>query len=203
VLRRRIAASLIEPRTGPGHWQGASQGVSIPIYGGVRYRVGATNGADVTGDEQPSVIDAGTAVATDRRMLFVGTTHMREWLWAKCTSVAHQSDAPWTAIAVTNRQKVSGILYDRANAVDRRARSDLACATGKGTGADLLADWRADRAALEARRPRPGGNEAVAGRNKECRGSASPLASAGRPRLEKVRSAVLRRRAGRRSEARP
>ena len=29
-----IGASLIEPRTGPGHWQGASQGVSIPIQAG-------------------------------------------------------------------------------------------------------------------------------------------------------------------------
>jgi len=55
-------ATLIEPRRGPGHWQGRNQGVSIPVPGlhGVRYRVGATHGTYVQGQEQPTAIDTGS-----------------------------------------------------------------------------------------------------------------------------------------------
>lgn len=57
-----IGAVLVEPRVGPGHWEGRSQGVSIPIYAGVRYRVGASKGTFVKGAEAPTPIDTGTTV---------------------------------------------------------------------------------------------------------------------------------------------
>jgi len=146
---------LVEPRVGAGHWEGRSQGVSIPIYAGVRYRVGATKGTYVKGAEAPTPIDTGTAVVTNRRMLFIGPNQQREWLWAKTTAVMDSDEAPMTSVAVSNRQKVSGIAYDSAHAVDIRFRIDLAVATAKGTVAALVEGLRADRAALEARQPLP------------------------------------------------
>ena len=45
---------LVEPRRGPGHYQGGYQGISIPIGDtGLRYRVGAGRGTMVPGTEKP------------------------------------------------------------------------------------------------------------------------------------------------------
>jgi hypothetical protein len=50
-------AGLIEERRGPGHWEGGSQGVSVPVasLGGrtVRYRVGASRGHWVRAPRRP------------------------------------------------------------------------------------------------------------------------------------------------------
>ena len=56
---------LVEPRRGPGHYQGGYQGISIPIGDtGLRYRVGAGRGTMVPGTEKPTVVDSGVATIT-------------------------------------------------------------------------------------------------------------------------------------------
>src|SRR3954454_8948869 len=77
-------AILIETRRGAGHWQGASQGVSVRVPGtkSMRYRVGQTKGTFVPGDESPTEIDVGTFALTDQRATFMGAKQTREWLWA-------------------------------------------------------------------------------------------------------------------------
>jgi hypothetical protein len=153
-------ARLIEPRSAGGHWEGGSQGVSVRIPGtrSARYRIGATHGHYVRAAEQETPIDTGTAVVTDRRVAFAGAKQAREWLWSKCLGVQHQPDAPWTAIAVSNRQKTSGLLYDDAAAPTVRFRLDLAFAVATGEVDDLAAeldDERTHHAALRPGSPLP------------------------------------------------
>jgi hypothetical protein len=141
-------ATLVEPRSDGGHWQGRSSGVSIRVPGtrSMRYRVGATKGHYVRDAETPTAIDQGTAVVTDRRVAFAGAQHAREWLWAKCLGVQHQPDAAWTAIAVSNRQKTSGLSYGTVEAEEVRFRLDLAYAVATGEIDDLAAGLDAERA---------------------------------------------------------
>ena len=85
-------ASLIEERRGPGHYEGRSQGISVPIgsIGGrsVRYRVGRSRGHFVQGQPHPSATDTGTAFITDRRVVFSGSARTRECAFSKLIAVS-------------------------------------------------------------------------------------------------------------------
>jgi hypothetical protein len=101
---------LVEPRRGPSTWVGGSQGVSFKISKHMRYRVGATKGHLVQGDEEPTVIDQGLGVVTNQRMVFVGSKRTMEWAYSKLLgySLEQQSMAIFN---VSNRQKASGFAY--------------------------------------------------------------------------------------------
>ncbi len=148
-------AALIEPRSAGGHWEGRTQGVSIRVPGtkSMRYRVGANKGRFVRDGEQPTPIDTGIAVITDRRLVFAGAKQAREWMWAKTIGLQHQENAPWTAVPVSNRQKVSGIAYDDAHAGEIRFRLDLALAVATDATDGLVAGLETDRAEHASHRP--------------------------------------------------
>jgi hypothetical protein len=147
-------AVLVEPRRTAGHWEGRSQGVSVPVPGlhGVRYRVGASHGTYVQGEEVPTPIDTGTFTITTTRAVFVGPKQTREWDWSKLLGITHAADAPWTAIAVSNRQKTSGVLYDKANEELVRFNLDLAIALYRGERDALVKELETELAAARAER---------------------------------------------------
>lgn len=150
-------AMLIEPRSAGGHWEGRSQGVSVRIPGtrSARYRVGANKGHYVRAPETPAIIDTGTATVTDKRVAFAGPKQSREWQWGKCLGMSHQEGAAWTTIAVSNRQKASGIGYDGEHAEDVRFRLDLAFAVATEATARLVSDLEADLRELTGPEPLP------------------------------------------------
>ena len=120
--------ALIEPRRLPSTWQGGYSGFSFRVARGVRWHVGGTRGHTVQGAEVPTPVDTGTATITNQRVVFQGAKQAREWLFAKLLGYQHAVDLPWTAIQVSNRQKVSGIVYDRQHAEDFHFRLALALA---------------------------------------------------------------------------
>jgi hypothetical protein len=145
--------ALVEPRRGPTHWVGGSQGVSFRIAKGVTYRVGQTRGHVVSGPEAPTPIDMGRLVVTNQRAVFQGQKQGREWLWPKLTGFAHDSSTPYTSFQVSNRQKVSGILYDSEHANIVRCRIELAIATYQGNVSGLVDRLEAELAQIDAKRP--------------------------------------------------
>ncbi len=157
MLATFSGGALLEPRRGPGHWDGRSQGVSVHVPGtrSMRYRVGASHGTFVQGVERPTAIDTGTFTLTTTRAVFAGTKQTREWAWTKLISVTHAADAPWTMLAVSNRQKVSGIAYDAAHADLCRFWIDLAVSRATGTADQLIATLQAELAALSPPPPAP------------------------------------------------
>jgi len=146
-------AALIEPRRLPGHWSGRSQGFSIPITNGVRYRVGATKGTFQQGAEVPTAIDQGTVLVSDRRAVFAGPKQSREWLYSKLLGFHHDDSSPWTALAVSNRQKVSGFMYTEATEMTVRFRLELALAQFRGTRDEFAASIDLQVAQLTAAEP--------------------------------------------------
>jgi hypothetical protein len=142
VLHVFMDFGLVEPRRGPGHWQGGSQAVSIRVPGtkSMRYRVGGTRGTYVQGDENPTIIDRGTFTITDQRAVFIGSKQSREWAWAKLSGFSDEDSANWTGIAVSNRQKVSGISYSSDDALATRWYLELAAAKANGSIEDMIAE---------------------------------------------------------------
>jgi hypothetical protein len=146
---------LIEPPSAAGAWVGGYQGVSdhVPGTRSTRYRIGGSKGHYVRSPDKPTAIDTGTAVITDRRVVFTGPKQVREWVWSKTISVEHEPDSPWTAIAVENRTKVCGIAYGAPVASHVRFRLDLAYAVATGAVDGVVAELEADRAEHALHRP--------------------------------------------------
>lgn len=148
--------ALIEPRRLPGTYQGRSQGMSFRLAKGVYYRVGQSRGTYVQGAEVPTAIDHGRAVLTSQRVVFHGPKQSREWQFTKLLGVDHAGDAPWTALAVSNRQKVSGLLYPEASRALFQSRLDVALAMFQDRVPTLMAELEREYAdLLAAEPPRP------------------------------------------------
>lgn len=148
-------AGLIEPRRLPGHYTGRSQGFSIPVYKGIRYRVGATKGTFQQGAEVPTPVDQGIVLISDQRVVFAGSKETREWLYTKLIGFHHDEHLPWTALQVSNRQKVSGILYTEQAETMVRFRLELALAQFGGSRATFAASIDQQLAELTAAEPTP------------------------------------------------
>jgi hypothetical protein len=101
--------SLTEWRSTGSTYQGGSQGVSFRIAKGVSYRVGASRGTLTKNPEQLQIVDSGSAIFTDKRIVFVGAKYNREWDFSKLVNVDVGTNGYYINIAVTNRQKNSGL----------------------------------------------------------------------------------------------
>jgi Protein of unknown function (DUF2510) len=143
---------LVESRRGPGHYQGGSSGFSFRVAKGINYRIGATKGSFVQGEERLEPIDSGTLVVTTTRAVFLGGQSTREWDWSKLLSLDHDTPSV-TLLHVSNRQKVSGILASDDVVAAVRFRLELAVALFNGTEADLATRLRHELEGMDATRP--------------------------------------------------
>jgi hypothetical protein len=105
------SADLVEPRRGPGHRVGGYSGPSFRIARGVYWHMGRSASTYIPGEERPTVIDSGTAVVTNLRVVFTGTKQARELLFAKLIAYEHDAEAETTSFQMSNRQRVTGIGY--------------------------------------------------------------------------------------------
>ena len=146
-------AALIEPRRERGHYVGGYSGFSFRVAKGVRYHVGGTRGTYQQGAEVPTPIDTGTVTITNQRVVFEGSKQAREWDFSKLLGHEDHAEAPWTALPVSNRQKVSGFLYDAQHAAEIRFRLGLALATFNNTRGDFASHIQQELAEHQASRP--------------------------------------------------
>lgn len=100
-----------EAGRGAGSYQGSSQGFSIPVVAGIRYRVGATRGTYVSGDPIQKYGEVGDVILTTNRVLFNGMFNTKEWAFSKWNGAAASADETDYIFNVSNRQKTSGILF--------------------------------------------------------------------------------------------
>jgi len=98
----------------PGQYVGGSQGLSIPIVAGIRYRVGAMRGSFVPGDAIQAYKEVGEVLLSTERLMFNGTFNTKEWAFAKWNGAATSDDESDYIFHVSNRQKTSGILFDQS-----------------------------------------------------------------------------------------
>jgi hypothetical protein len=140
---------LIEPRRLPGHFMGGNAGFTFPVTRTVH--AGDTGTGD--GDAQPVPIDTGVVTVTDRRVVFSGPLHARTWDYASVLGYHNSIDPPWTAIPVSDRQRVSGLRYGEAQAEGFRFALTLGMARFHGSLPTLVADLRLQLDEMERERP--------------------------------------------------
>lgn len=146
-------AGLVEPRTGKGHYEGGSQGVSFRVAKGVTYRVGAFRGTYVRGpDELKMIDDGGRVFVTDQRVLYTSTQQNREWAFVKLVDMYNEDGI--TFMAVSNRQKTSGFAYGMAVAEAVEDRITLALALFDDELETLMSNLREEQRELRLSEPR-------------------------------------------------
>jgi hypothetical protein len=111
IVLWRGQGQLHEAGRTAGQYVGSSQGFSIPLFAGVRYRVGAQRGTFVSGDPIQVYKEVGDVVLTTDRVLFNGMMNTKEWAFSKWNGAAASSDETDYIFHVSNRQKTSGILF--------------------------------------------------------------------------------------------
>jgi hypothetical protein len=148
-------AGLVEMGRERGSYRGGSQGVSIRVTKGVYYRVGGHRGTFVPGPETLKIVDQGTSVITNQRVVFQGAGKTREWLFTRLIGVDHDPGRGVSMLHVSNRQRASGLAYGSDIADDFRFRMDLALAHHSGDLEGLLTDLKNEVGRLEEDRPIP------------------------------------------------
>jgi hypothetical protein len=95
----------------PSTFSGGSQGVSIPIVAGIRYKVGSFKGRMIPGVEMQMDKDQGIVKLTNQRLIFAGPIATTEWAFAKLLSTFSNPDRTDFIFGVSNRQKSSGLRF--------------------------------------------------------------------------------------------
>lgn len=108
-IYRVDGVELVESRSNGSKYVGGSRGVSLKVMKGVTYRVGASRGQLVKNPETLQVIDRGFATFTNQRVVFAGTKASREWAFDKIINVDVTGNGQQVMLAVSNRQKPSGL----------------------------------------------------------------------------------------------
>ena len=109
------------------------------------------------GFDEPTSVDVGTLLVTNRRAVLHGEAdgEAHEWLFRHLVGVHHEPDAPWTALVVSDRPLVSGFFYGHADVDLVRFRLSLALAVYEGTVGRLRAELQGRLARHLATRPPP------------------------------------------------
>jgi len=123
-----------------GQYSATSQGLSIPVVAGIRYRVGATRGTYVSGDPIQKYGEVGDVILTTNRVLFNGMFNTKEWLFSKWNGAAASDDETDYIFHVSNRQKTSGVLFGARDG--REFNRFLSCAL-------IAAEYGIDRVITE------------------------------------------------------
>ena len=140
IVLWRAQGQFHEAGRGAGSYQGSSQGLSIPVVAGIRYRVGATRGTYVSGDPIQKYGEVGDVILTTDRVLFNGMFNTREWAFAKWNGAAASTDETDYIFNVSNRQKTSGVLFGARDG--REFNRFLSCAL-------IAAEYGIDRVITE------------------------------------------------------
>ena len=102
------------PARTPSRYVGGSSGVSVPIVKGVRFRVGATRGSLVRGEEYLAEAEVGDVVLTNQRLVFNGGMNSVTWLFDKWNGASTNPTSTQFVFNVSNSKKTSGLTFDKA-----------------------------------------------------------------------------------------
>lgn len=157
VFGKVTQCGLVEERRGPGHYQGAYSGFSIPVgtvHGRtVRYHIGGTRGHYVQGTPVPTAIDTGTAIITNKRVIFQGNRQTRECLFDKLIG-SERADGS-TTFSVSNRQKPITIHYGNQLSGWFDLHLDLALAHYRDEVPALTSRLQQDLIDVDSHKPSP------------------------------------------------
>jgi len=95
----------------PSTFRGGSQGFSIPLVAGIRFKVGSFQGQMIPGEQMQLDKDQGMVKLTNQRLIFAGPISTAEWSFSKLLSSFSNPDRTDFIFGVSNRKKSSGIRF--------------------------------------------------------------------------------------------
>lgn len=95
----------------PSTFRGGSQGFSIPLVAGIRFKVGSFQGQMIPGEQMQLDKDQGMVKLTNQRLIFAGPISTTEWAFSKLLSSFSNPDRDDFIFGVSNRKKSSGIRF--------------------------------------------------------------------------------------------
>ena len=101
----------------PTRYTGRTQGISIPIVAGIRYRVGSMAGQVIPGEEMQMDKESGMVKLTNQRLIFVGPNNSTEWAFSKFLAATSNPSRDDFLFAVSNRKKTSGLRFTPADGI--------------------------------------------------------------------------------------
>ncbi len=101
----------------PSRYVGSSQGFSIPIVAGVRYRVSSNRGTLIPGEEMQMEKEVGLVKLTNQRLIFAGPNNAAEWQFSKFLSAGTNEARNDFIFAVSNRKKTSGLRFSNEDGI--------------------------------------------------------------------------------------
>lgn len=114
--------SLIQPRIGSSHSVTNYTGFSYQLTPKTRIRSGQYYTTHTPGEESPAIADQGNVIITSQRVIFQGQKRAHEWEYRKMLGYINNETEPWTSIQVSNRERVSGVMYSWSGATYFRFR---------------------------------------------------------------------------------
>lgn len=117
AIYERSEVQLREYKGTGSTYKGGNAGVIVRATQNIGVTLGGSRGSMTPNPEEQTVIDTGTAIFTNQRILFAGPNHAREWEFDRLITFATGDNGFVVDLAVSNRTRVSTLAADRATGI--------------------------------------------------------------------------------------
>jgi hypothetical protein len=117
AIYERGGVQLREYKGTGSSFQSGNAGVIVRATNNIGVTLGGSRGSLTPNPEQQTVIDVGTLIFTNQRILFAGPNHAREWEFSKLINFSTGDNGFVADIAVSNRPRVSAIAGDSQHGI--------------------------------------------------------------------------------------
>ncbi len=117
AIYQRGEVQLREYKETGSDFQSGNAGVIVRATENVGVTLGGSRGSLTPKPEAQAVIDIGTAIFTNQRILFAGPNHAREWELDKLITFSAGDNGFTLDLAVSNRSRVSTLAADSSTGI--------------------------------------------------------------------------------------
>jgi hypothetical protein len=103
------SVALTEYESTGSSFSGGTAGISFPLTDTIGGNLGGMKGSFTRNPEQLMIVDQGKAIFTNQRILFSGAKFVRDWSLKDTVSLEPGPNGFDVKIAVTNRERTSGL----------------------------------------------------------------------------------------------
>ncbi len=158
AIYQRDEVQLREYKGTGSSYKGGNAGVIIRATDNVGFTLGGSQGSLTPNPEEQTIIDTGTAIFTNQRILFAGPNHAREWEFDKLINFQTGDNGFVADLAVSNRTRVSALAADSATGITPGIMASICIELFKDgeeearvVAQELIADIRKKAADLRAK----------------------------------------------------
>lgn len=117
AIYQRSEVQLREYKGTGSTYQGGNAGVIVRATDNIGVTLGGSRGSLTPNPEEQTVIDIGTAIFTNQRILFAGPNHAREWEFDKLITFSTGDNGFVVDLAVSNRSRASTLAADSSTGI--------------------------------------------------------------------------------------